>query len=79
MSFDQMQVAAKNADVGDCPSKSLHEEGGQGLTAWDDISGQQLEPKLMVDARKEEIKYFREIKYSRPGPHSVDRDGARRP
>ena len=33
----------------------------QGLTAWDDISGQQLEPKLMVAARKEEIKYFREM------------------
>ena len=41
--------------------ESLHEEGGQGLTAWDDISGQQLEPKLMVAARKEEIKYLREM------------------
>ena len=61
MSVDQMQTAAKNANAGDCPSESLHEEGGQGFTEWDDISGQQLEPQFMVAARKEEIKYFREI------------------
>ena len=61
MSVDLMQAAAKNTNAGDCPSESLHEEGGQGFAAWDDISGQQLEPRLMVAARKQEIKYFREM------------------
>ena len=61
MSVDQMQVAAAHADAGDCPSESLHEEGGQGLTAWDVISGQQLNPKFMVASRKGEIKYFRKM------------------
>ena len=41
MSVDQMQAAAKNTNAGDWPSESLHEEGGQGLTVWDDISGRQ--------------------------------------
>ena len=61
MSVDQMKAAAQNTNAGDCPSESLYEEGGQSLTAWDDISGQQLETKLMVAARKEEIKYFQEM------------------
>jgi hypothetical protein len=59
MSGDQMQTAAKASSASECPSRTLHEDDGQGLTAWDDISGQQLDPKLMVAARKEEIKYFR--------------------
>lgn len=61
MSVDRMQAAATNTNAGDCPSESVHEGGGQGLTAWDDISGHQLEPKLMVAATKEEIKYFRKM------------------
>ena len=46
MSVDQMQTAAKNTNAGVCTSESLHEEGGHGITAWDDISGQQLVPTI---------------------------------
>ena len=61
MSIVQTQKAAKKSEAGDCPSRTLHEDDDQGLTARDDISGQQLDPKLMVAARKEEIQDFREM------------------
>ena len=31
------------------------------MVAFDDLSGQQLEPSLMIKARADEIAYFREL------------------
>ena len=60
MSFEQMNRAAKDGS-NNCPAKSLHEDDGHGLVAFDDVSGQELKPELMVKARREEIAYFREM------------------
>ena len=43
------------------PDEALHEVDCSGMKAYDDISGQELEPKLMIKARKEEIEYFRKM------------------
>jgi hypothetical protein len=61
MSFDEMRDAAGQMEADNCPSQALHEPEGEGLVAWDDLSGQALDPALMVAARREEIKYFREM------------------
>jgi len=65
MSVDAMHQAAGSKGTDECPSQGLHEvspaDEAEGLVAWDDVSGQQLDAKLMVAARKEEIKYFREM------------------
>ena len=60
MSVEQMNRAAKGGNDS-CPAKSLHEDDGHGLIAFDDVSGQELKPELMVKARREEIAYFREM------------------
>ena len=52
---------AKNVDEAGSPSESLHETDGEGLVAWDDVSGQELDPQLMKAARRDENKYFREM------------------
>ena len=44
-----------------CPSEALHEDGCEGLVAYDDLSGQELDPKFMMKARREEIQYFTEM------------------
>ena len=59
LSVEQMNDASGGKE--NCPSKALHESDGEGLEAWDDISGQRLDPKLMVQARREEIAYFRQM------------------
>ena len=61
MTMDNMRGAAKGASADDCPSETLHEADGKGLVAWVDVSGQKLDAKLMVAARRDEIKYFREM------------------
>ena len=59
MTLEEMQQAAKQ--TAECPSSALHEPDCSGMTALDDVTGQQLDPKLMVQARKDEIQYFRQI------------------
>ena len=61
MSVEQMSKAAGQTSSGECPSEALHETGGTGMVAFDDVSGQQLEPSLMIKARADEIAYFREM------------------
>ena len=61
MSIDKMQKVAKVSSKDECPSSALHDEGTEGLRAWDDLSGQELDPKLMMAARREEISYFKEM------------------
>ena len=60
LSIEKMIDAAK-VSMGECPSAELHELGYEGMMAYDDVSGQELDPKLMMAARKEEIQYFRQM------------------
>ena len=53
-----MQKASKTHE---CPSEALHEVDCTGMVAVDDVSGQSLDPALMVKARRDEIVYFREM------------------
>ena len=48
MSVDQMNKEAGNTNVSECPSEAVHETGGTGMVAFDDVSGQHLEPSLMI-------------------------------
>ena len=59
MTLEEMQQAAKQ--TAECPSSALHEPDCSGMTALDDVTGQQLDPRLMVQARKDEIQYFRQM------------------
>ena len=59
LSMSEMQGAAKN-EKGQSPSAVLHEEGGE-LAAYDDLSGDVLDPELMKRARREEIEYFKDM------------------
>ena len=61
MSLDEMKSAAKGGKGDECPSEALNESDGTGMTAIDDITGQELDPKFMIKARKDEIAYFREM------------------
>jgi hypothetical protein len=61
MSVEQMSKAAGQTNGSECPSEALHETGGTGMVAFDDVSGQQLEPSLMIKARADEIAYFRDM------------------
>ena len=61
MSLDEMRMAARTLNTVECPSASLHEQDGEQLVAWDDISGQELDPAMMMAARRDEIAYFKEI------------------
>ena len=65
MSVEQMSKAAGQPNSNECPIEALHETGGTGLIAFDDVSGQQLEPSLMIKARADEIAYFRQMGVSR--------------
>ena len=60
MSVEEMATAAKtNRDQN--PSEELHETYGKDVVAHDDLTGEVLNPILMSEARKEEIKYFKEM------------------
>ena len=61
MSVDKMMEVAGNPEGGDCPSEALHEPTATGMIAVDDVSGQRLDPAMMMKARADEIKYFREM------------------
>ena len=65
MSIEAMSAVTPGSD-GD-PSRELHEDIteymlGDGTVAWDDQSGASLKPALMVQARREEIQYFKDMK-----------------
>ena len=57
MSVESMRQAAK-AGIGKCPSEALNDTGCEGMEAFDDASGQPIDPALMIKARKSEIEYF---------------------
>ena len=61
MLIDEMREIAAVDSAGKSPAEALHETDCSGMRAFDDISGQELEPSLMVKARKEEIEYFRKM------------------
>ena len=60
MSIAEMKEISSAESAG-CPSEALHENHGETWVAYDDVSGQQLDPSLMRQARCEEIKYFKEM------------------
>ena len=60
MSLEEISSVAKNKPE-ECPGAALHEDDGEKWIAVDDITGQQLDPKLMKLARKDEIAYFKEM------------------
>ena len=60
MSMEEMTKAAKS-DEDKSPSAELHETYGDDVVAHDDLNGDVLDPFLMSDARKEEIRYFKEM------------------
>ena len=53
LSLNEMKAAAKNAKDGESPSEALHEQSADGVIAWDDLTGDILDPKLMAKARKD--------------------------
>ena len=61
MTVDEMRDAAAVGKDVESPSESLHEPDCSGMVAFDDVSGQQLDPALMVKARKDEMAYFRQM------------------
>ena len=61
MSLDEMRSTAAVEKIEECPSEALHETGCEGLVAFDDITGHELDPRLMTRARKEEIAYFKSM------------------
>ena len=60
MNGETMRQAAKS-EKGECPSEALHHSGFEGMEAFDDVTGQVLDPALMAKARKDEIEYFRSL------------------
>ena len=60
MNLEQMRKAAK-IEAGECPSASLHQTGCEGMEAYNDLSGQALDPGMMMKARQDEIWYFRKM------------------
>ena len=52
LSVDRM-VEISGSSCGECPSMALHEVGYEDMRAFDDVSGQELDPKLMMQARRE--------------------------
>ena len=61
MSIDQMRELASTGKDKGCPSEALHEPDCSGMFVIDYISGQELDPKMMMKARREEIEYFRSM------------------
>ena len=58
MTLDEMRSTAKTKE---CPSEALHEPDATGMTAVDDVGGQELDPSMMNRARRDEIRYFKEM------------------
>ena len=61
MAVEQMQKLVSDGKSQDCPSAALHEIDSTGMTAIDDVTGQELDPKMMIAARRDEIAYFRDM------------------
>ena len=62
MSVDQMQkIASDKITSGDKASEELHERHGEDIVAYDDLTGDELNPELMRQARMEEIAYFKKM------------------
>ena len=61
MSFELMGRVSFASKTDECPSGSLHETGCEAMVAFDDVSGQELKPELMIAARRDEIAYFRDM------------------
>ena len=61
VSLDEMRSASPAEKAEQCPSQALHAIGCEGVAAYDDITGHELDPKLMTHARKEEIICFRDM------------------
>ena len=61
LSVEEMSVAAKSKTKDECPSEQLHEPDASQMIALDDVSGQRLDPGLMIKARREEIEYFKSM------------------
>ena len=62
MSLDEMDEACKGKKDEGCPSEALHEDHCQGMVAFDDVTGQELDPALMMKARRDEMAYFRDMR-----------------
>ena len=58
MTLDEMRSTAK---TNECPREALYEPDATGMIAVDDVSGQELDPSMMIRARRDEIKYFKEM------------------
>ena len=61
MTIEEMHRAAGSVAKGECPSRSLHEDECEGLIAIDGVTGQELDPRMMKQARRDEIEYFRKM------------------
>ncbi len=46
MSLEEMNAVSMDKGEGQSPSEVLHESGTEGLVAWDDLTGDVLDPKL---------------------------------
>ena len=61
MTVAEMEAAVAAGSKEESPSGFLHEVDPAEMTALDDVSGQELDPALMMQARRDEIRYFREM------------------
>lgn len=66
LSVEEMKQIASTASgsgrYGDDPSKELHEDEEEWAVAADDQTGEPLEPRMVRRARKEEIRYFKDMR-----------------
>ena len=60
MSMEVMRATAKS-DSGEDPRQALHERYGSDIEAFDDLTGDVLDPAMMAEARREEIGYFKKM------------------
>ena len=86
MSVDEMVEAANTTVGSDCPSAALHEPDTSQMVAVDDVSGQRLDPSLMVqapsrnqvfqaDGRLRESQHCRMLGRNRQSPHCCPMGG----
>ena len=52
MTLEEMTAAGGGQRDGECPSDALHEPEAKGFLAYDDITGQDLDPGLMIKAHR---------------------------
>ena len=61
LSVSEMAKIAGQGEGGKSPIESLHEGCREEFVAFDDLSGEELDPKLMRQARRDEIEYFKKM------------------